>query len=373
MLSPNALRVLDSLGVYERIRHQGFNFETLAFVNESNATTNTYYFGSQKLYGYQALRIYRKILIDELLTMLAENNVPIKYEMKFEHVVAESAEGVEFAFKDGSTASASLLIGADGIHSRVRRCLFPDLTPKFSGILAITSAIPRSKLRAPADFPLPVTIMAKPGAFVMAPQDVDGSELLVGTQRVFQDQGRAGWEKLITEQQELLDLIQKDLSAWPDVVRSALESIEVGKLTIWPFYTVPKLDRWTSSDQKVIILGDAAHAIPPTAGQGVNQAFEDAFMLAKLLSVEGVSMSDSLSFWQNYRQARVDKVLELTRQMNAKRLPAAEQAKLAKGEVWEGGSKDGGEELRWLYEPDIEKEVMSWAQGQRTSGLQKET
>ncbi|MCJ1416418.1 hypothetical protein MMC32_002753 [Xylographa parallela] len=365
MLSPNALRVLDDLGVYPRIRDKGFNFETLEFTNEAGEKTDTYYFGSEKFYGYQALRIYRQVLIDELLLMLEERDIPVKYETKFSHVISES-DIVEFAFADGSTGKASMLIGADGIHSTVRKYLFPDLAPKFSSFVAITSAIPRSNLRAPHDYHMPVTIMAKPGAFVMAPQDVDGSEIMVGMQRIFPERDRAGWDAMLAGQQELLDILRKDLTSWPDIIQSALQSIVAGQITIWPFYGVPKLDKWASTgERRVIILGDAAHAIPPTTGQGVNQAFEDIYMLAQLLAKLSpkITLSDALLFWQTFRQERIDKVLDLTQKINAKRLPPSEQAKLAAGSIWKGEDLENeGGQLRWLYEPELKKHVIAWTE-----------
>lgn len=55
MLSPNALRVLDSLGVFERIRVKGYNFTNIAFKNEDEETTDLYPLGDEHRYGYNAL------------------------------------------------------------------------------------------------------------------------------------------------------------------------------------------------------------------------------------------------------------------------------------------------------------------------------
>lgn len=369
MLSPNALRFLDSLGIYERIRTKGFNFETLEFQNESGEKTDTHWFGSERLYGYKALRIYRQVLVNEFKLMLKQFSTPIKYESKYSHVISESEDEVLFGLTDGSTVSTSLLIGADGIHSKVRRHIFSSVELTYSGHLGITSAISRSKLRLPsADYHLPVSISAKPGVFVMAPQDVDGSEILVGVQHVMPGRDRTGWEELGAAKGELLDLLKKDMKAWPDVVQSALENITMAKIGIWPFYMVPRLETWMSVQNKVVILGDAAHAIPPWAGQGVNQAFEDVYMLSLLLSKlsSKIPLSEALHFWQTFRQKRVDEVSHLTRKMNAKRLGPAEQAKLAEEEIWKDDSKEKGEgrQLRWLYEVDVEKDVSLWVQQQ---------
>jgi 2-polyprenyl-6-methoxyphenol hydroxylase-like FAD-dependent oxidoreductase len=123
---------------------------------------------------------------------------------------------------------------------------------------------------------------------------------------------------------------------------------------------VPKLESWSSVDKRVIILGDAAHAIPPTAGQGASQGFEDAFTLATLLSriTSKVPLDEALNRWQDMRQRRIDRVIKLTLQLNNARLPEAEREKLAASgdSVWQSG--DHGE-LGWLYNADIEKDVLA--------------
>ncbi len=155
-LSPNALGVLDSLGVYERVRNMGFHFDTLEFKNEDGRTTNVYYFGSEKLYGYRTFRIIRDLLVNELKVMLKESCVEVKYDVKFSYVVSESSESekVEFEFADGSTSSATLLIGSDGIHSGVRRYIHPNAAIIYSDLMAINSVVPRSKLRVPDGYHL---------------------------------------------------------------------------------------------------------------------------------------------------------------------------------------------------------------------------
>jgi 2-polyprenyl-6-methoxyphenol hydroxylase-like FAD-dependent oxidoreductase len=68
MLSPNALRILDHLGVYERIRPLGYNFTYLDYRDvETDKVTDVQEFGGKEKYGYDALRIYRTELIDTLL------------------------------------------------------------------------------------------------------------------------------------------------------------------------------------------------------------------------------------------------------------------------------------------------------------------
>ena len=138
------------------------------------------------------------------------------------------------------------------------------------------------------------------------------------------------------------------------------------RMGFWAFYGIPPLASWLSESKRIILVGDAAHAIPPTVAQGANQAFEDVRSLATLLSKlsEKVPLDKAAARWQSYRQARIDKVLDLTKQMTVKRLPEAERAKMPPGVVWSDQARtrgDGGE-LGWLYEPDLAQEAEKWVQ-----------
>jgi len=366
MLSPNALRVLDSLDVYEKIKKQGYNFETCSFKTSDGETKGVYYFGHEKIYGYKGLRIYRMDIFNTLRSMLEERKVLIHFGKKFSHVVSESEENVTFQFADGSEKTTPLLVGADGIHSKVRRYIYPGLLPSFSGIVAVTSAIPRSAIRLPENDPnysLPAQIATSTGGFILAPQGADGSELLIGRQHVFAERNRQGWDDLNADKKQLAALIQSDIDSQPDIVKSALEAINPERIQTWPFYTVPRLESWSSKSNRVVILGDAAHAIPPTTGQGVNQAFEDIYVFALLLGkqAEELDWDQAIKLWQSYRVERVDRLLELTRKLNNNRLPLSEQMKLAKNDVWNDETGKGDpEEMSWLFGPTLDNVVKEW-------------
>ena len=211
------------------------------------------------------------------------------------------------------------------------------------------------------------------GTFVLAPQDTDGSEVLAGTQKKYPEQTREGWDHLFSEKDELLALLSVNKSAWPSLVQSAINAIPKETLSIWPYYTVPKIPSWTSSSHhdRVLLLGDAAHAIPPTAGQGASQAFEDAFSLALLLSHQSSSeretpdLTGTLAFWQTYRQKRIERVVKLTLKLNNIRLPEAERKTLDSGMIW--SSETDIDELDWLYNHDIEKAILACLEERRQS------
>ncbi|KAK7746795.1 hypothetical protein SLS53_001983 [Cytospora paraplurivora] len=367
MLSPNALRALDSLGLYERLRSKALEFDKLYFKDDKDETTDIYYFGSKAIYGYQALRIMRKDLLGELLAMLRERSIPIYFNSALATVKSGSTNNnVEFTFTNGQTASASLLVGADGIHSTVRSTFLPEVKPKYAGILGISCIIQRSQLRIPVDYGLPAIAVGKPGGFLLVPQKSDGSEIYVGAQRLFAELDDAGWNSLRKDKEKLYNMIHENQADWPDIVQSALEAMSLDRMGFWAFYSLPRLSSWLSEARNIILVGDAAHAIPPTVGQGANQAIEDVYTLALLLSKLSpeVPLDKGVALWQSYRQERVEKILDLTQQMNAKRLPESEKAKLPPGAIWTDASATRGEggELDWLYNADLMGEVERWAQ-----------
>ena len=355
------------MGVYKEIQKHGYNFKALTYKNEAGETTDAYYFGHAQLYGYDGLRIDRHIVIGKLLKALLEYGIGVNHEKKFSHIVSETTDSVIFAFEDGSEASAPLLIGADGVHSAVRKQIFPFAEATYSGLMAMIGRIETAKIRFPVEnYDLPVHIVARPGAFLIVPEDYNGSRTMAAMQKRFPGRDQDGWRELRADGDEVLRIYRGELSEWPSIAQSAIEAVTAENLSIWPFYLVPKLGKWMSDTGSIVLIGDAAHAIAPSAGQGVNQAVEDSYMLALVLSKISlqISISKALGFWQTFRKERVEKVIELTAQVNARRLPLAEQAKLPPGAIWKDDSSVSGEggQLRWLYEPDLDQVVASWAE-----------
>ncbi|KAM0248951.1 hypothetical protein ACHAP5_003160 [Fusarium lateritium] len=355
MLSPNSLRALDKLGVYERMLPRSYKFQDLNFLSQDNKLVDVFQFGNEAKYGYSGIRVYRFELIKILLDLVRETGVKVEYGRKFDKIVDETGDSVTWRFTDGSEESASLLVGADGIHSRVRSYLHPDLAPKFTNMIGVTAAIPTAQLKMENNEPhLPVTFMHdKRGAFVIAPQLVDGSEVLIGKQKIFagEDPGRDAWKAMSSDKAWCVDFLREGAEDFPTIVSNATSEISPDKVNLWPFYVLPKLDTWASTDKhgRVVILGDAAHAIPPTAGQGVNQAFEDVYtfagVLGQLKEKNRQGLSDALGRWQTGRQERVDKIIELNNEINKRRMPKKQ------------GVETKPFELDWLYSVDLDQAV----------------
>ncbi|KIW38011.1 uncharacterized protein PV06_09987 [Exophiala oligosperma] len=360
MLSPNALKVLDALDLYQAVRAKGFNFEELEMQKVDGELIEMYEFGSEEKYGFPGNRIYRFELIDIILGKIKELGIPTRFGTKYTRVLEETNDHVVWESADGNKHTASCLVGADGIHSTVRKYLYPDLVPRFTNMAGITAAVPTAPVKhLGKPITKPVTIISEQkGAFVIAPQRVDGSEALIGKQRRVEEMSREGWDRYIADKESLIKFMQEDAGAFGEVAMSSTKHIDPNKMNVWPFYVIPQLDKWASEGRRVVILGDSAHAIPPSAGQGINQAFEDVYMFALLLAASAAGRVDfqaALTFWQDYRQGRVNKVLDVNKQIDLRRLPKDQ----LKGVSAEGVAQQDFD-LTWLYAPDFKADVEDW-------------
>lgn len=380
VLTPNGLKVLVKLGIFDSLRTKGYNFDKIYFQDGgSGQVTETIEFGNFERYGFRALRILRRTVLQELLAKVQEKGIPTHFGRRFTHVVFETDDYVTWQFSDGSTATASLLVGADGIHSTVRRYLAPGLEPTFASTAAIVAAIPTAQLELPAAdhidlnnpsnvHPLPGGIVVpKVGAFVMAPQTFDGGEVMITVLRPMTEATRGRWADVNADKEGLAALFRQNADRFPPIVQNAVRDIPHANLHIWPFYQIPRLDRWTSAQTpnghgRVVILGDSAHGLPPSAGQGVNQAFEDVYTVARVLGrlypassgtreeATNGQLQRALHGWQSIRQVRIDHVLELNRQMEIRRMPAAPDDP-------DRDIKLGELDFGWLFKTDFDAVV----------------
>jgi 2-polyprenyl-6-methoxyphenol hydroxylase-like FAD-dependent oxidoreductase len=118
---------------------------------------------------------------------------------------------------------------------------------------------------------------------------------------------------------------------------------------------VSDLEHFVSPLGRVVIAGDAAHAIPPSVGQGGSISLEDAETLAITISsinahqdITPASRRELLSRWEKHRKSRIEKVIERTKMGSTMRKATGSEAAQAEKEknLQEGKTED---DLQWLY------------------------
>lgn len=356
-LAPNGCRVLDSLGILDRIKSFSCQYEYVVLRNANGDPIEKSGFAYEELYGYKNVRLYRTEFLKELRNILKERNIPIQYGAKFKKVIEETGDGVTFLV-GSETVHAKLLIGADGIHSSVRKHLTSKM-PEFMGLLGIYGHIPADCFAWPTkDSEKFCTLSDKPGALFMGLETRDESTLLVGRQIAYPELSRAEWKSLEEDKSRLANLFRKDYEEWHGPARSLIDHVSARKeyLSSWPYCYMPKLERWSSPNGRVIVIADAAHAMPPSSGQGINQALEDVYTLSRVLSSlrPEIPLSDAFESWHCLRQRRIDKVLEMANATNAKRLPEAQRQALEQ----QIKSTDSTSDLTWLFGIDLDQTII---------------
>jgi 2-polyprenyl-6-methoxyphenol hydroxylase-like FAD-dependent oxidoreductase len=316
-----------------------------------------------------------------LMAKVGQNGIEIVHQSFVTARVEDgSSDSVIVEFEDGTTTRASLVVGADGIHSSTRG-LIPNETPSqptYTGFMALNTVVARSKVAMTDSYLLPCLQLTPSGAFIVGPHDARGDGIFVATQFPVAEQSKEGWDAMRADPEKLRALFKSNAATSPPVLRSVLENIDEDcKLTLWPFYVIPKLNNWTTPDGRIAIVGDAAHALPPTIGQGISQGLEDIYTLALVLSKTSAKsasvLPQAMQIWQLLRQRHIEKVSTLSKIMGNRLLPEHVQKRLAEEKArdspMEGEAEQAHEapglsseeeemiKLRWLYQPDLAGDV----------------
>jgi len=199
--------------------------------------------------------------------------------------VRDDGTGVVLRFDDGPELRADAVIGADGLHSVVRRVFGPE-PPRYSGHLAGRAVLPMDEACPAADR---VVVWLGPGRHCVA-YPIDGGRHLnlVVTAPAAEPRRR------------VVDP-SAAYAGWHPVVRDLLG--RAGPIECRPLYDRPPGPAWQRG--RVVLLGDAAHPMLPFTAQGAAQAIEDAATLARCL--------DDFPRYEAVRRPRAERVAESAR------------------------------------------------------------
>jgi 2-polyprenyl-6-methoxyphenol hydroxylase-like FAD-dependent oxidoreductase len=245
------LRVLDRIGAYEALRVRGFVYEKIYFANGKGEEMGYIFHGSSELYNFPALRIKRSILREELVRLVKREGIPIYWNKKCVHVVSETIATDQtsgFAtveFSDGEKVSADFIVGADGIHSRVRSFVAPDVgDPQFDGLMGITGTIHADELTPPEKehgLHVPCMLFGANGSIGILPSTSDGKEIEWFANLEADDRSREEWTRFGNNGQEMKDLVSQrflygdKIDQWPEMVKQLMLNTRPEAFTNWPY------------------------------------------------------------------------------------------------------------------------------------------
>ena len=302
-LQGNALRVLRSLGVWDQVRQQGYAFSTLGLRAPDPHGTLVAELDDLRTGGPDlpaTLGMYRPELARILLARAAEAGAKIRYATTHT-AIHQDATGASVAFTDGSSGRYDLVVGADGIRSSTRAMLDIPLQTRSTGM-----GIWRAFTRRPAT--VQRTDLYYGGPSYIAGYCPTGTDTLYAyLVEDLQDRSGLSPQERLTVMRELAGAYH---GPWDEIRQNLTDPASVN----YTRFESHVLDApWHRG--RLVLIGDAAHACPPTLAQGAAQAFEDAAVLAELL-LAADTLDDRL--WNTFmdrRHERARTVVEASLQL----------------------------------------------------------
>ncbi|KAJ3046971.1 hypothetical protein HK097_000356 [Rhizophlyctis rosea] len=306
-LSPNCIRILQKIGLADKIIAAGWKCDRIVMRNARGQTLGIAEDGVESKYGYPMVMIRRMRFLRILLDAVKEKGIPIHYSKKATSI-SETSSDVTVTFEDTTTATASILLGCDGIHSFTRtHHVAPQISETYTGVAASFQFLNKSTMDPLPSLPGDVTGHFGAEGFVgmvrSAPEEIFW---MVNSQQPLKS--REGWKEdhPTAVRDKLLAKFGHWASPVPEVINAATEEM------YW--YPIHKLDitsdpTYTWHTPRTLLLGDAAHAMPPHAGQGTAMGFEDAVMLGRVL--EKYPAWEYEDVFQKVYEVRVPRVREV--------------------------------------------------------------
>jgi 2-polyprenyl-6-methoxyphenol hydroxylase-like FAD-dependent oxidoreductase len=225
--------------------------------------------------------IDRGPLRDMLLDSLKEETVVWDSQLA---KISQVANTWKLGFKNGATATADLVIGADGANSKVRP-LVTSIKPFYSGVVIVQGNIENAETTAPNIHQLlqDGKIYGHGDAkFIHVSSKGDGSiDFYISCKKDenWMQTNGVNWD----DKTHILEWFKQEFPGWDKVWLELIENSNL-PLLLRPQYCIPSNQTWVAQSN-ITLLGDAAHIMPPS-GEGVNLAMLDALELSECLTNE---------------------------------------------------------------------------------------
>jgi 2-polyprenyl-6-methoxyphenol hydroxylase-like FAD-dependent oxidoreductase len=266
--------------------------------------------------GTTAHTFKRPRLYQALLGEVARRGIEVQFGRRLVDAAATADGRVTAEFQDGGRATGDLLVGADGVHSTVRRLIDPDAPGgRYVGLVNFGGYTPAGQ--GPAAGPPGVwNMIFGRRAFFGSVVDLDGGTVWFAN--VPRPAVTPAERAATTPEQwrrRLIELFAADRGPASDLIAAgALELVADNT------HDLPKVPVWHRGP--MVIVGDAAHAPSPSSGQGASMAAEDAVVLAMCLR-DQADLAGALAAFEGRRRRRVERIVAYGARTGSTKTPGA--------------------------------------------------
>ncbi len=275
-LTPNVVLALDGLGVGEACRRTGAR-PTFRISRDWDTGRETSRLpmsdAAEARYGAPQLTIHRADLLAVLTETFPADRVHFSKRLR---TLEQAGDSVSLHFDDSTVATHDVVIGADGIHSRVRTALFGEENPRFTGVVSFRAVVPTEKVKNAPE----IEAFTKWWGPTPQSQIVTFPLNLGRDTFVFATTGQESWtEESWTSAGDVHELraFYKDYHPDARMLLDACDTVLKSAL-----YERDPLPRWSVG--RVTLLGDACHPMLPFMAQGAGMAIEDGVVLGRCLA-----------------------------------------------------------------------------------------
>jgi len=218
----------------------------------------------------------------------------------------ETDDGIAVHFEGKPSVMADALIGADGVHSKVRQKMFGDVRQNFTNAIAWRGLVPIERICEKYRAPMATTWVGPTAHITSYPVQHNGRQFISFSGQVDSQQ----WEQESWSEPGKLEECLRDFEGWHEQVIEMISGADV--LYKWGLFVRDELPAWARG--RAALVGDACHSMVPYLGQGVNLAFEDSCVLVNVLTADQ-SIESALQQYDALRRERGYKVARASMDM----------------------------------------------------------
>jgi salicylate hydroxylase len=221
--------------------------------------------------------VHRARFLDECVKILPEETSSFGKALTG---IEETGEGVRMLFGDGTSAIADAVVGCDGIKSRTRASLFPNVEPRYAGEYAYRSLIDVEAVKEIMGETLGGNASlwnGHGGYMIHYPVEQGRLVNVVGVRRNKDKESKHSYDKLVTPASR--EEMYEDWKEWDPRLQQLLRKFKTSDK--WALWDLPHEEKYYRG--RICFMGDAAHAVVPHLGSGAGMAMEDAYVLSNLI------------------------------------------------------------------------------------------
>lgn len=295
-VSPNATHALAELGLYDELIKTACRPD-----NWTNATAEGEFISmadlgqiAQERYGMPFLQMHRADLHDAVLK--AVDGDAIRHGHKLEGIESRG-DTVRLNFEGGRVAEADVVIGADGLHSRVRTEAFGHDEARFTGRIAYRGVVPATV--PPSQDGWEFVKWWGEDRHIVTYYIAGGREIYYVTSIPADDWREESWSA-----RGDINELRDSLSGFSPYVKNVLDVSDTTHK--WALYVRDPMESWVEGN--IALLGDSCHPMTPYMAQGAAMAFEDAVVLGRALAQTPEDVTSALRAYETSRLTRTASV-----------------------------------------------------------------